>query len=267
MQTFLFNAGLKPIATGLPMEIRGVKFGEGCFETMYYQDSSIRLGALHFNRLENTLNQLGIQLSKDFSISWLTDFLNQALDNRNTWRIRLTIWNGGLALDEDVSQGYVGIEARVLYPPKPQITIGVLNQVQSALFPFQNHKSLNFHLYTYAMKIAREQQVDDVLLVNPTNEIIESSISNVFVVKGGTLLTPDLSVGCVDGVMRKFVMHHFPTQEQTIRLDDLEQSTEIFLTNALGIRSVKEWNGKKLSQKFATSIREKLDQGNLENIV
>jgi branched-chain amino acid aminotransferase len=89
-----------------------------------------------------------------------------------------------------------------------------------------------------AARHARENGLDDMLLVNTDDRICESAIANVFMVKDGRIITPPLEEGCVDGVMRRFMLEHLPSIGYEVKQEPLPMSRlltvdEIFLTNAL----------------------------------
>jgi 4-amino-4-deoxychorismate lyase len=68
--------------------------------------------------------------------------------------------------------------------------------------------------------------------------------SNLFIVREGMLLTPDLRFSGVRGVLRAQVLRaahelNIPVSEEPLWPDDLLQAQEVFVTNAVrGIRSV-----------------------------
>ena len=55
---------------------------------------------------------------------------------------------------------------------------------------------------------AKENDYDDVLLINGNKKIVETTSGNVFIVKNGIISTPRLEDGCVDGVIRKRLLRN-----------------------------------------------------------
>ncbi len=75
-------------------------------------------------------------------------------------------------------------------------------------------------------------------MCDPAGFVVEGTMSNVFAVSGGTLVTPDLSRSGVAGVMRAEVMAvarrlGLRCQEVRITAAELEGMDEIFLTNSI----------------------------------
>jgi len=93
---------------------------------------------------------------------------------------------------------------------------------------------------------AKENKLNDALILNSNNNIADATIANVFVIQDGIIKTPALTEACVSGVMRKFLLkrlkeENYSVQETSVTVDDILNASEVFLTNAIyGIRWVKE---------------------------
>jgi 4-amino-4-deoxychorismate lyase len=87
-----------------------------------------------------------------------------------------------------------------------------------------------------------DERVQEGLMVDTEGELIGGTASNVFVVRDGTLLTPDLRFCGVRGVMRGQVIAcarrlGLPVSEEPLWPEDLQSAKEVFVTNAVrGIR-------------------------------
>jgi len=116
---------------------------------------------------------------------------------------------------------------------------------------FSNLKSSNFLPYTMAAIYAKENKLNDCLLLNESGNIADATTANLFIIKDGMITTPALSEGCVNGVMRRYLLERlkgedrgFKTEESIITIDNLLHADEVFLTNAIkGIRWVKRFRG------------------------
>ncbi|TXT34907.1 MAG: branched-chain amino acid aminotransferase [Chitinophagaceae bacterium] len=93
---------------------------------------------------------------------------------------------------------------------------------------------------------AKEQNLNDAILLNADGNIADATIANVFMVKDGFIKTPPLSDAAVAGVMRRHLLNQlnhlgYEVRETSIAPAELLQASEIFLTNAIyGIRWVKQ---------------------------
>jgi 4-amino-4-deoxychorismate lyase len=90
----------------------------------------------------------------------------------------------------------------------------------------------------------RDTAIGEGLMLDTEGELVCGTASNIFIVREGTLLTPDLRFCGVRGVMRAQVLRaalalNIPVSEEPLWPDDLLQAQEVFVTNAVrGIRSV-----------------------------
>lgn len=83
-----------------------------------------------------------------------------------------------------------------------------------------------------------DQDVAEGFMLDPDRQLIEGTMSNVFIVAGGELLTPELSQCGVAGVMRSVILDlantlGFKARIQPLTLDDLKAGQEVFICNSL----------------------------------
>ena len=95
-------------------------------------------------------------------------------------------------------------------------------------------------MYVLASIHAKEKRADDAILLNEKGNIVESTNANLFLVKKEKLYTPPLTDGPLDGTLRSLILKYFIVEERSLSREDYEVSEEIFLTNAHGVRFVKE---------------------------
>jgi branched-chain amino acid aminotransferase len=94
------------------------------------------------------------------------------------------------------------------------------------------HKVTSYLENVLVHELALEGGFADALYQGLHGELLEGSVSNVFLVLDGTLVTPRLD-GILPGVTRALVMELGRAKERTLRLKDLWKADEAFLTNAL----------------------------------
>jgi branched-subunit amino acid aminotransferase/4-amino-4-deoxychorismate lyase len=85
---------------------------------------------------------------------------------------------------------------------------------------------------------ARAAGVDDALFLNEKGLLAEASMSNIFLVTNDVLKTPGLESGILPGITREVILElasqlGINTLEHDIRLDELYQAEESFLTNSM----------------------------------
>lgn len=97
------------------------------------------------------------------------------------------------------------------------------------------------HLNRIEQVLARAEWRDEYaegLMRDTDGYVIEGTMSNLFLVQEGTLLTPDLAQSGVAGVMRAEVLEQarrlgIPNAQRPVSVDMVEQADELFLTNSL----------------------------------
>jgi branched-subunit amino acid aminotransferase/4-amino-4-deoxychorismate lyase len=111
---------------------------------------------------------------------------------------------------------------------------------------------------------ARAAGVDEAICLNEKGLLAEASMSNIFLVNDGILRTPGEESGILPGITREVVLElasqlGINTFEQDIRLDELFQTQEAFLTNSLmEIMPLTEIDGKPVGSGEAESVTRRL---------
>src|SRR5205823_12510642 len=104
--------------------------------------------------------------------------------------------------------------------------------------PLARHKTLNYWGQRLAFERARSLGADEALLATPDARIWEGTRTNLFLVRGRSLVTPGTVGPVLPGVMRALVLERAPdaglaTSEEDVTIDDLDAADEVFLTNAV----------------------------------
>ncbi len=86
-----------------------------------------------------------------------------------------------------------------------------------------------------------ELDVDEVVFRNERGELTEGSITNLFVERGGILLTPPLTSGLLPGTLRAELLASGKAEEQILTLADLETAEAIWLGNSVRGLMRAEW--------------------------
>ena len=245
-----FNYNGKLCREGLPVigpDNRGLRYGDGLFETMKMIQGKLVFGDEHFARLWNGLKLLQFELPRHFTPEMLhQQILSLAEKNghTNSARIRLQIirGDGGLYDAKNHIPGYI-IQTWLL--PEEQgewnsngLVIGTYDTVKKSCDVTSNFKHNNFLPYVLAALEAKSRKWDDAVLLNNYSRICDTTIANIFMVKDQVISTPPLTEGCVAGIIRKAIIKGLPEKswqivEQELTLDQLFTADELFLTNSL----------------------------------
>jgi branched-chain amino acid aminotransferase len=84
---------------------------------------------------------------------------------------------------------------------------------------------------------------------------------------GNKLITPPISEGCLNGIMRKQIiriMRDFPEiefSEETISPFDLQKADELFITNVIqGIQPITRYRKKEFKTTFSVQLLDKINK-------
>ena len=119
-------------------------------------------------------------------------------------------------------------------PPGARMTITLSDQHTTSSEIFLYHKTTHRPLYQEAYRRAVQQGHTDVIFLNERNEVTEGAISNIFVKRGGHLLTPPVRCGLLAGIYRGLVLEEQShASEEVLSLEDLLMAEEIYICNAV----------------------------------
>ena len=258
-----------PVFTG---SNRSYRYGDGLFETIRANIGKPVQSDFHFERLFSSLQLLKFTIPAFFSQESIENEIaglckkNNCLDSS---RIRLSIsrGNGGL-YDCDNKFQYL-IECWPLENSFSSINengliLDIYPDARKSADKFSNLKSANFLPYVMASLWAKDNILNEALLLNTNERICDATTANLFLIKDGKIYTPPLSEGCVAGVMRRFLIENlqragYSVKEIELGIENLELADEVFLTNAVhGLKWVKQFREKKYRLNIAVEIYNKL---------
>jgi branched-chain amino acid aminotransferase len=131
-------------------------------------------------------------------------------------------------------------------------------------------KSLNYLNNVMAKLEAVQRGGDEALLLNAAGSIAEASVANLFVVRGGDLLTPPSSDGALEGITRATVLElaaslGIEARTQSLGRFDLFAAEEVFLTGSgTGMVPVRSLDGRTIGAGGPGPVYEKIWSAFLE---
>ncbi len=232
---------------GISADDRGLQYGDGLFETMAVIDGRIRHFDLHMTRLVEGCHRLGMPAP---SIAQIESDCEKALEGLGSAVVKLILTRGpgprGYPPPLEASLTRV-IAATAAHPPvsDPFLTVRVCETRLGRNPRLAGMKHLNRLEQVLAGAELRHPQVDEGLMLSTDDRLISGTAANVFMVRGGVLVTPRITDCGVSGVMRQVVLHTaerigLPVEVRDVPFEEILQAEEIFLTNAVrGIRPVR----------------------------
>lgn len=261
--------------SAIHLQNRGLNYGDALFETMRFIDGRLIFGQDHVNRLLNSMQILHMENNPGFCIEFLeNEIVRMVPDSENdAFRIKLLVWRrqGGKYTPE-TNQVEYAIVAETLSEfefvlAENDFLMGVFDEFrmqQSALSALKTTgKLINVLAGIYAQK----KQWDNCFLLNDQNRPMEAINGNIFLINGKNITTPDISEGCLRGIIRKQLLDigaeqkEYSFQETSIEKRDLIEADEIWITNSIsGIISISQFEGKRYRTKVAQVFIEKLNE-------
>ncbi|MEO8299022.1 MAG: aminotransferase class IV, partial [Burkholderiales bacterium] len=111
---------------------------------------------------------------------------------------------------------------------------------------------------------ATEDGYDEALLLDSSGFVSEGAGENIFVVRGGTVYTPDLSAGALNGITRNTVFAvckdlGIPVVEKRITRDEIYIADEAFFTGtAAEVTPIRELDRVTVGEGYRGPVTEKI---------
>lgn len=220
---------------------RGLLYGDGVFETLRAYGGEPFRPAAHFERL--LAGAAALRIKPPCGPEELAEAVRETLragDLQEAY-VRITLTRGvGGAPGELATSGpatlliharpYAGYPAE-LYERGMRAMFARVRRNETS--PLARLKSLNYLDNCLARAQAAEEGFDEALMLNTRGRVVEATAANLFVVRGGQVLTPPVSDGILAGITRAVVMELVPVAQQSFGPRELWGAEEAFLTNSL----------------------------------
>lgn len=235
---------------------RAFRYGDGLFETMRFDGERIPLLFLHLERLQAGMTALGLTSPGHWNPVFFEDEVTKITTPGQAARVRLAVFRSGEGFytpESDLAE-YV-IENQIFTPkspPEPIPRSGFIPEISLSPGQLSAFKTSNGLPYVLASRIRQQRCWQEGLLLNQAGRIADGCHSNLFLVKGDTLVTPPVSEGPIAGVMRSVILHMAQVkglrhEVRPIEATEYHEATEVWFSNALtGARWVQEFEGRKM---------------------
>ena len=270
MEYFIYNGKTYKAQTAvLNADNRGLRYGDGLFETVKWINGELQFIDEHFTRLWNGLQVLQFNIPKHFTPDFLQEEIISLLQknaHHKIARIRITLFrgDGGLYDAADHTPNYL-IQTWALPDDigswnSNGLVLGIYNEIKKSCDILSNLKHNNFLPYAMAALYAKNEKWNDAVLLNTTGRICDTTMANIFLVKNEIVYTASLAEGCIAGIMRKnmvqqLVKNNMQVNEGQLTVDDLLNADEVFLTNSIyNMRWVQSIGDKKYAHAVAQKI-------------
>jgi len=238
---------------------RGLKYGDGLFESIRMMKGKMPLLNDHLRRLFRGMKFLKIKKPSHFNTAFFRKEILRITKQEQNARIRISVFRsvGGLYVPTNNQPSFLIEYQRLKLDNwlwnKKGLTLKICPTVQLPITPWSGLKTSNSLPYILASLWKQKEGVDDCILLNQLGFVAEASSSNVFYFKKNQLYTTTDLAGGILGVMRGQILKlarkkGMKIHEKNFLPKDLMEADEVFLTNAIqGIRWVRELEGVEFS--------------------
>jgi 4-amino-4-deoxychorismate lyase len=247
--------------TEISVDDRGLQYADGLFETVALRKGQPRLWGLHSGRMQTGCRRLGINIPPpDELLRALTAVVDATGNSTQDALLKIIVTRGA------GQRGYA--------PPRnarPTIVFGVFKAAPRAAESYQAGVSVRFcntrlatQPQTAGMKLL--SRLDQVLACSEWNDpdiaeglmldqegfVVSGTTSNLFLVTGSTLITPEITKCGVSGIMRQHILalateHELPFVVERVSVDRVNTANEVFLSNSqFGILPVSNCGGSRI---------------------
>ncbi len=261
----LFEQNIK-----LSTENRGFKYGDAIFETIKVSNNRIIFWEDHYFRLMASMRMLRMKIPMEFTLEFLQKEILKtvaAQDNAASYRVRLNIYrkDGGLYTPKTNEIDYLIDVKKNIYITKEVYKVDIFKDFYSYSGLLSTIKTNNRMVNTLASIYAKENDLDNCVLINEKKGAVEVANGNIFILKGNTIKTPALTEGCIKGIIRKKVIEiitknpEYNLEETNISPFEIQKADEVFITNAImGVQPVTNYKKKQFKADFSNKIAKSL---------
>ncbi|WPR73189.1 aminotransferase class IV [Flavobacterium sp. NG2] len=271
-----FNGTIVSEDTNILTQNRAFLYADAVFETVKVVNGSVLFLEDHYFRLMASMRVVRMEIPMNFTMEYFEEQLLSVVTSNGfsaSARVRITVFrnDGGYYLPKyntvsflvhatklpDVHYAFETKEYEVDLFKDFYITKQLLSSI----------KTTNRLLNTTASIFAYENGLDNCLMLNDSKNVVEAIQGNIFMLLGNKLITPPVSEGCLNGVMRKQILtlakkiESLEVVEEIISPFDLQKADELFITNVIkGIQPITKYRKKTFGTQTAHLLLEKLNE-------
>ncbi|MDR7372032.1 aminotransferase class IV [Flavobacterium aquidurense] len=276
-----FNGNIVAQDDNILTQNRAFLYGDGVFETLKIINNKILFLEDHYFRLMASMRVVRMEIPMNFTMEFFEEEVLKLVQENEisaSARVRITVFrnDGGLYLPKTNEVSYL-IHATAL-----ENTSYALNTAEYEVDLYKDFyvtkqllssiKTTNKMINVTGSIFAHENGLANCILLNDAKNVVEVLQGNLFMLMGKKLITPPVSEGCLNGVMRKQILalakklQDIEVVEEIISPFDLQKADELFLTNVImGIQPITKYRKKEFTSNLAHLLVQKLNESIAEN--
>lgn len=265
-----YNGEILPSDNNLSSSNRAFLYGDGVFETLKIVNNKILFFEDHYFRLMASMRIVRMKIPNNFTLEYLESHiinLAKAENCENSARVRFTVFrnDGGFYLPNNNSVSFqiqvFPIENTSYSFSDAQYEVDLYKDFFISKQLLSTIKTTNKMINITGSIFAEENDLQNCILLNNDKNVVEALNGNLFMLMGTKLITPPISEGCLNGVMRKQVLQiakkieSIEVIEDVISPFDLQKADELFITNIIsGVQPITRYRKKEYKNNFAQEV-------------
>ena len=244
---------------------RAYKYGDSVFETIKVINGKLVFWEEHYFRLMASMRMLRMKIQMNFTLEYLEEEILKtiSINNQNNSRVRLSITrkDGGFYTPTTNEIDYLIDCREIKSKTKNSYKVDLFKDFYLYSGHLSTIKTNNKLIHTLASIFAKENELDNCILLNERKGIVEATNASLFLIKGTLIKTPLLTEGCLKGIARQKVIQiikssgDYQIEEAIISPFEIQKADEVFVTNSIiGIQPVTNYRKKV----FSTAVSNKL---------
>lgn len=271
-----FNGVIVCQDTSLLALNRGFLYGDAVFETVKIVNSKILFLEDHYFRLMSSMRVVRMEIPMNFTMEYLEEQILALATAKNlefSARARITVYrnDGGYYLPQVNAVSFLinaeSQENKSYSINQDEYVVDLYTDFYVTRQLLSSIKTTNKIINVTGSIYANENGLDNCLFLNDSKNVVEALQGNIFMLKGNMLITPPVSEGCLNGVMRKQILalarkiKNIEVMEQIISPFELQKADELFITNVIkGIQPITKYRKKEFASNMANLLLIKLNE-------
>jgi branched-chain amino acid aminotransferase len=255
---------------------RAFLYGDAVFETVKIINNKILFLEDHYFRLMSSMRVVRMEIPMNFTMEYFEEQILSLVKNNalsNSARARITVYrnDGGYYLPQNNTISFlihaIALETTLYSIDQKEYEVDLYKDFYVTKQLLSSIKTTNRIINITGSIYANENGLDNCILLNDGKNVVEALQGNIFMLLGNKLITPPVSEGCLNGVMRKQILglakkiENIEVVEEAISPFDLQKADELFITNVIkGIQPITRYRKKQFTTKLATKLVEKLNE-------
>ena len=271
-----FNGTIVSQDANILTQNRAFLYGDAVFETVKIINNKILFLEDHYFRLMSSMRVIRMEIPMNFTMEYFEEQILSLIKINEfsvSSRARITVYrnDGGYYLPKNNNVSFlihaVTLENTHYSIEEKEYEVDLYKDFYVTKQLLSSIKTANKLINITGSIYADENGLDNCILLNDSKNVVEALQGNIFMLLGNRLITPPVSEGCLNGVMRKQILglakkiEQLEVVEEAISPFDLQKADELFITNVIkGIQPITKYRKKTFTTKVANQLVQMLNE-------